>query len=315
MPQRNKIRSLLTTTAVAAALTVALTSSPAQAASEPALPSGAEYVALGSSYAAGGGLGTPDPADVGQRCGRTTMAYPYAVAEALNLQLTNATCGGAAIANIATTPQVIWSWDGSNQVGPLQIDAVTPDTALVTITIGGNDVNYAGNLMAEACLGDLALNPTSTVSNQLKQYGLCAPVPDATVEARLSSVESKLVSMVRTVMEKAPRSRIVLVDYLTVLPENGQPCADVPIPQHRQKFLLEVARKLSLATKHAAQQTGVDFVAASQLSRGHDACSTDPWVTGYDFSRGFVIMHPNEAGHAAVAQAIVRELTRSGGGF
>ena len=36
---------------------------------------------------------------------------------------------------------------------PAQIDAVTPDTRLVTITIGGNDLNYIGNLfMVGRCI-------------------------------------------------------------------------------------------------------------------------------------------------------------------
>ncbi|MEW1810822.1 SGNH/GDSL hydrolase family protein [Pseudarthrobacter phenanthrenivorans] len=294
------------------ALTAFCTALPASAAPLPAPGPGAHYVALGSSYAAGGGLGPADPADSGGRCGRTTIAYPYLVASQLHLNLTNATCGGASIPNIATTPQQIWSWDGSSQTGELQINAVTADTDLVTITIGGNDVNYVGNLMAEACRGDLAANPLSVISNQLKLYGLCTPVPDSVVQARLAGVQDALAATVDAVQEKAPHARVVLVDYLSVLPDNGKPCAAVPIPQQRQKFLLDVARGMSLATKHAAQQTGAELVTASKDSQGHDACSADPWVTGYDFSRGFVMMHPNEAGHAAVAKALVEQLTHPG---
>jgi hypothetical protein len=234
------------------------------------------------------------------------------VASQLHLNLTNATCGGASIPNIATTPQQIWSWNGSSQTGELQINAVTADTELVTITIGGNDVNYVGNLMAEACQGDLAANPLSVISNQLKLYGLCTPVPDSVVQTRLAGIQDALTATVNAVQKKAPHARVVLVDYLSVLPDNGTPCTAVPIPQQRQKFLLDVARGMSLATKHAAQQTGAELVVASKDSQGHDACSTDPWVTGYDFSRGFVMMHPNEAGHAAVAKALVKQLTHPG---
>src|SRR5690349_11030162 len=84
--------------------------------------------------------------------------------------------------------------------------------------------------------------------------------------------------LVHAVRERAPQARVVLVDYLTVIPENCKPCAAVPIPQERQKFLLEVARKLSIATELASQRIGVELVAASKVSRGHDACSTEPWV-------------------------------------
>jgi hypothetical protein len=33
-------------------------------------------------------------------------------------------------------------------MNPLQIDSVTPDTQLITISIGGNDVNYRASLVA-----------------------------------------------------------------------------------------------------------------------------------------------------------------------
>jgi lysophospholipase L1-like esterase len=189
---------------------------------------------------------------------------------------------------------------------------VGPDTDVVTITIGGNDVNFVGSLYAESCLADLAANPSSPTATALKRYGLCTPLPDETTLAALSTMESKLTHMVETVKAKAPKARIVMVDYPAVLPENGKPCSALPIPQERQKFLLQVAAELSNATMHAAQETGADFVAASRISRQHDACASTPWMTGYDFSPGVAAMHPNEAGHAAVAAAVIRQLTTPG---
>lgn len=284
-----------------------LMAGPATAAPPPAPEPGAPYVALGSSYAAGAGVGPADPTDIGSLCGRTLTAYPNLVAKALNLTLTNATCGGATTENITTSPQKVRTHSIS-----LQIDAVTAETRLVTITIGGNDVNYVGNLIAESCLADLATDPSSPTANIVKQYGACTPLPDETVRNALAQMESKLTTMTKQVQAKAPQARIVLVDYPAVLPQNGEPCSVIPIPRDRQKFLLEVARGLSLSTKHAAQSTGADYVAASQDSRHHDACSADPWMTGYVFAPGSAPMHPNETGHAAVADAIVRQLTTPG---
>jgi lysophospholipase L1-like esterase len=301
------IRSL----AAVAVVGTTMVPGPAQAAPNTKPEPGANYVAIGSSYAAGAGLGPTDPGDLGRWCGRTTISYPNLVADALDLELTNATCGGATTANIATTRQLVRNQNGTH-LAHLQMDAVDTDTDLVTITIGGNDVNYVGNLVAEACLGDLAANPASALSMGLKQFGLCAPVPDAAVKSKLADVKDSLVAMLEAVKSKATGARIVLIDYINVLPEDGRPCALMPISQERQKFLLEVARELSLASKRAAQLTGVEFVAASKESRHHDACSSDPWVIGYDYSRGFVMMHPNEAGHVAVADAIIRQVTAAG---
>jgi hypothetical protein len=61
----------------------------------------------------------------------------------MKLSLTDVSCGNATTDNILTTPQ---------KDHPPQIDAVTPDTKLVTITIGGNDVGYVPLLMAAALL-------------------------------------------------------------------------------------------------------------------------------------------------------------------
>ena len=80
----------------------------------------------------------------------------------------------------------MWSLDGSTYLAPLHLDSVATDTDLVTITIGGNDVNYVGTLMAEACLGDLAVNPVSVFGNQLMSYGLCISRPDSVVRDRLA---------------------------------------------------------------------------------------------------------------------------------
>ena len=224
---------------------------------------GAKYVALGSSFAAGVGLGPADPNDPEGWCGRTTVAYPCLVADRLKLTLVNAACGGAKTENIAGVQLETWNEAGRGIV-PLQIDAVDPDTDIVTITIGGNDVNYVGNLIAEACRADLAADPESVTGNAIAQFGDIAPWPDEDVAGALAALEVKLAAVVSVVQRKAPRARVLLVDYLTILPEDGEPCPAVPIPRERQRFLHEVAHRLSLVTEAAARLTGAEFVAVSR---------------------------------------------------
>src|SRR5262250_1331586 len=83
---------------------------------------GARYVALGSSFAAGPGIET----QLGS-CSRSDHNYAHLVAAALELELTDVSCGGATTANILDTPQ-----GGATP----QLAAVGADTALVTVTIG-----------------------------------------------------------------------------------------------------------------------------------------------------------------------------------
>ena len=88
-------------------------------------------------YAAGPGI-VPVEHRGALRSGRN---YAHQVAEALSLRLADVTCSGATTSNIMTTPQHTLSG-----TLPPQIDAVTPDTRLATITAGGNDAGYIGAL-------------------------------------------------------------------------------------------------------------------------------------------------------------------------
>ena len=74
-------------------------------------PAGAHYVAMGSSFAAGPGVGTPaeTPTD---RCSRSAANYAQQLARKRNLHLTDVSCGGA------TTAHVLGPW---NEL-PAQVD-------------------------------------------------------------------------------------------------------------------------------------------------------------------------------------------------
>ena len=95
---------------------------------------------MGSSYAAGAGMG-PLQQGSPERCLRTTNNYPSLLAKRLSLRLTDVSCGGA------TTTHLLSAW---NEL-PAQLDAVTDATRLVTVTIGGNDINYMGALFGGSC--------------------------------------------------------------------------------------------------------------------------------------------------------------------
>ena len=99
------------------------------------LAPGDRYVALGSSIASGFGISVQST-----DCGRSNRNYPNLVAARYRLELIDVTCGAAVIPNVVDTPQ------GTH---PPQITALTPDTKLVTVTVGGNDIGY--NATALAC--------------------------------------------------------------------------------------------------------------------------------------------------------------------
>ncbi|KPF90986.1 hypothetical protein IP81_12175 [Novosphingobium sp. AAP83] len=251
-----------------------------------ALPEGARYVAMGSSFASGPGVG-PNTPDTPQRCGRGTLNYPNLLAQRLKLKLVDATCGGA------KTEHVLGAWD---EVPP-QIDSVDADTRLVTITIGGNDIGFMTNIFAALC--ERAEKPAPR-----------CPKWRAADEAEWKGDELRMREIVRTVRARAPKARIVFVDYITVLPAKTG-CAELPVSAERLAFSQSVAKRLAAMTAQVAREEGAELLKFSNLSKGHAPCSKTPWSNGAVAPADDGIpVHPNKAGHAAAAAALVAFLTR-----
>ncbi len=117
-------------------------------------PAGAEarstYVALGDSFAAGDGV--PVQGTGPAMCARSSADYPHVLAAALGLALDDVTCSGA------TTADVLGPQRSSDTSVPAQTDALGPDDALVTLTIGGNDLGFSG--IVARCLAATPWGPT-----------------------------------------------------------------------------------------------------------------------------------------------------------
>lgn len=239
------------------------------------LPAGARHVALGSSFAAGTGIGGIKPGTP-QRCGRSPVNYATMVSDRLGLTLDDQTCGGA------TTAHVLGPW---NEL-PAQIDAVDADTRLVTITIGGNDLNFVRNLYVAACRGPA-----------------CPPVV-APAEPDIARLEQGLDAIAAEVTRRAPRARLVFVQYVTLVPE--RPCEALNLSPAAVPVLHTIARELAAATARVAARHGAKVVPADSLSRGHTACDANPWSTGPKPTGpdGNSPWHPTAAGHRGIAEAI-----------
>src|SRR5579875_3760178 len=96
------------------------------------------YVALGSSMAAGPGI-RPRATGAPWGSGRSARNYAHLVARRLNLDLVDVTFSGATTAHVLADRQ---------RGAPPQVAALNGSEALVTVTIGGNDVGYIPLLMA-----------------------------------------------------------------------------------------------------------------------------------------------------------------------
>lgn len=251
------------------------------------IPPGARFVSLGSSYAAGAGIGKLVPGTP-QRCGRTENNYAHLLAARMSLNLIDASCGGA------TTAHVLGPW---NEL-PAQLDAVTSDTMLVTVTIGGNDLNYVRNLMIATC---------GRVPGMMPPAGRACPSPTWPSDPDYSALRQHLRDIAREVRRRAPQAELIFVDYVRILPDVGG-CAVLPLDETQMAAAKEAFRRMAETTAEAAKAESATLLSAGELSRGHDACSAEPWSSGYPGKP--TTWHPTAAGHAGISAALAERLMR-----
>jgi lysophospholipase L1-like esterase len=257
----------------------------------PSVPQGARYVALGSSFAAGAAIGPTKPGTP-ERCGRTVNNYASLLAARLRLELVDQSCGGA------TTAHLLGPW---NELPP-QIEAINAATRLVTVTIGGNDLNYVGFLFMAGC------DPATGLVVQERTFP-CSP-PRAPSPAEVASAEAGLRNLARQVRQRAPQARLVYVQYVTLVPQ--RPCPAANLSAGNAKSGREIGWRLAEITARVAREEGAEVLPADRLSQGHTPCDAQPWANGmapgFDLTRG-APWHPNAAGHAAIAAQLERMLS------
>ena len=254
-----------------------------------ALMPGAEYVAMGSSFAAGAGIG-PLREGTPERCGRTPLNYAGLVAQRMALTLRDASCGGA------TTAHVLGAWDEL----PAQIESVGPDTRLVTVTIGGNDVNYVGGLFTASC----------EERGMAESMGGTCPDFTAPEEARWTALARDMDAIAAGVRQRAPDAVLVFVQYVGLVPEEA--CGSVPLTADEVALARSMAERLAGITAQTAERHGAVLLPVHAMSQAHLPCSAVPWAKAFpedDASGSGAPWHPTAEGHRAIADALVSRLS------
>jgi hypothetical protein len=244
---------------------------------------GARYVAIGSSYAAGYDIRPLEP-DSGS-CGRSEVDYRRLVAAKLRLRLDDVSCAGAVTANALHTPQ------GS---APPQIDAVTPRTRLVTLTMGGNDVDYVGTAIACG-------QPSSTCT---------ATADPALTDTAFRALPHSLTELIHAICSKAPSATIVLVTYPRLVPPT--PCPALHYTHAATRLVGSMGERLEQVFVTVAKADDIRLVDPYVLGAAHGPCATgtNQWVAGLVAANGFEY-HPTADGHPEMAHMVEQALSRS----
>ncbi|NNH75777.1 SGNH/GDSL hydrolase family protein [Nocardia uniformis] len=248
-------RRIALLTAIAAALSITTVGAvPTESA-----PRFDKYVALGDSAAAVGSVDKLKP-DSPRFCRRAEDNYPSVLAHTLGVtEFVDVSCSGAKPSNM-TAPQ----YGMNGPPNPPQLDALTPDTDLVTITIGANDVG--------------AFNVNVITDQQLD-----------TMRARVGAI-------LDDIHRRAPHATVVLTTYLRYLPPHGN-CYGIIDHGGGQRLtdaLREVAATHSARFADSYAKTGHDICQPPDTR----------WVNGPVPDTPTVPLHANLAGQEYLASVI-----------
>lgn len=242
-----------------------------------------QYVAMGDSYAAASGV-FPLAKGAPPECLQSSRNFAHDIAASIGARLTDVTCGGAQTGDYFTS-----QYRGV----PPQLEALSADTDLVTMTIGGNDSNlFIGAVVKCGAAGVASLGRGSPCKDR---YGssFVDTINDRTYPA--------LVRALTAVREKAPNAQVAILGYPWIVPESGGCFLKMPIATGDVPYMRQVEGALNDAISRAAAATGATYVDLSIASNGHDACKAPGvrWVEPALFGNN--VIHPNAFGEAQMA--------------
>nr|WP_255632585.1 SGNH/GDSL hydrolase family protein [Amycolatopsis sp. TNS106] len=253
------------------------------------------YVAMGDSFSAGSVV---LPQSDLLTCARSAINYAGLLAKQLDVdELRDVTCGAATTSHFTNPQKGIVS--GTN---PPQYDALSADTTLVTVGIGGNDVGLVG--LATSCVNLLPVGTSCKAANTTGGVDKYATKIDA-----FAATYGTVIEQIR---QRAPRAEIVMVGYPTGIKPGGcWPLVPV-LPQDADYIQANIDRLNARMAEQSAAH-GAKYVDIRTPSIGHDACQPIgvKWIEGLIPSvvnNSFAPLHPNAAGLAAVVPSIRKVL-------
>lgn len=264
---------------------------PAASAAESAQPTYDNYVALGDSYASGAGLSSVDDAG----CDRTGESYPAVLAGAVKAKsFKNVTCSGATTAEMAKA-------QGTN---PAQLSALSADTDLVTLTIGGNDIGFT-EIITNCVVGSFSDPTGSPCKTHYNASGSDA------ITTRINSTAAKLTVTLQYIRALAPKARVLVVGYPSLVPDDGKACRPgVPFADGDVPYLRDVNKRLNQALADRAKSAGAEYADTYTMTVGHDMCQNEAnrWIEPIETK--LAPAHPNRWGQYAMAYGTFNQLRK-----
>lgn len=283
------------------------------------------FVNMGDSFSSGEGTFGPYDSPTNtpnvNMCHQSPNSYSgqYAAMSTVWNKVTNVACTGAVTEDISVDPTSPNAMNIPDKGQKAQYKYLNSKVRLVTLTIGGNDLNLAG--IVGTCLKDFINSQNGTNKCMI---GGDEPKIQGFDNNFISGIQNALVSSLKTAYAKihsaAPNALIVVSTYPQIFPATYPGACPEFIPplqlwlitsQNEWQRFREVTSNLNAAIKTAAaQSTDVVVFDASNVFSGHELCTAHPWVNavkGYINTSGTYddeSLHPTTTGYYHWALAL-----------
>ncbi|MBJ7457683.1 MAG: SGNH/GDSL hydrolase family protein [Thermoleophilaceae bacterium] len=234
------------------------------------------YVSLGDSYIAGSGILPIVTDSAPLSCTQSYWNFPHKLDRKLQFSsFVDASCGAAVTGNMT----------GNQGDNPPQFNRLEPDTDLVTLGIGGNDIG-------------LVTKAISCFSPVWPWGSPCRDRNSDYISTSVSSLKPKVATVLNGIHTRSPNARVLVVGYPKVVRRGG--CwPQVPITSGDATWLDDIIRAMNRTLEGAAVENGAEYVDIYTSSVGHDMCQLPGirWVEGLAPVLSVAFFHPNALSH------------------
>lgn len=277
-------------------------------------------VALGDSFASGPLV--PVQYEQPWGCLRSSNNYAHQLARQLGLDLVDVTCSGASTKHMAKETHGVSPEDEFEEYGgaygysgpggnPPQLSALRPDTDIVTLQIGGNDIGF-GSLAMTCGRGEMPGGPGCREAVE-------ADGKDPFV--RIAETAPDLVAVLEEIHLRSPEAKVYVLGYSGIFKIGPTAaCPAMGVGESDAQYLRDIHEALNAMIRSEADapersySANTTYVDVYGPSAGHTACDLPAirWVEPVVPANAAAPVHPNLGGMTAVRDILARDVWPKG---